>query len=348
MVMSSNNKIEKGLEELRLSLMMGIEPVDPPDSLRDKIMSIAKKKPKRFSFLAYWPKAAVVACILLLGLWGFSLYQIEQLKDRPTAQYTNPLGELGTALGNVQKELPLISKQADLNGKAYVLHGQDGSKLVITSEGLKKSKETNVLQVWVNDNGVTKSVGAVEPMGGKAMFSCAIKNAEAVFITEEDGYKLEPEGKVLLFSEGNANPNLVANKDENPKEMQQNDNNDFEPDYRPVTHQPIEQDSDKKQSAGKETGNDDSNKGGNDNEGSQEPPKPDNPGKPEDDDGGPDNNNDEGKGGQEEKGIKDYLITANVELGKLVDLKVELIGKHGLIRIESQALHEKMDGVNTP
>lgn len=47
MVMSSNNKIEKGLEELRLNLMMGIEPVDPPVGLRDKIVSTTEKKPNR-------------------------------------------------------------------------------------------------------------------------------------------------------------------------------------------------------------------------------------------------------------------------------------------------------------
>lgn len=47
MVMSSNDKIEKGLEELMLNLMMDIEPIDPPVGLRGKIISTTEKKPNR-------------------------------------------------------------------------------------------------------------------------------------------------------------------------------------------------------------------------------------------------------------------------------------------------------------
>ena len=45
--MNSKGKVERGLEELRLNLMIDIEPIDPPVELRDKIMSTTEKKPNR-------------------------------------------------------------------------------------------------------------------------------------------------------------------------------------------------------------------------------------------------------------------------------------------------------------
>lgn len=41
--MDSKGKLERGLEELGLNLMMDIEPIDPPAGLRDKIMSTTEK-----------------------------------------------------------------------------------------------------------------------------------------------------------------------------------------------------------------------------------------------------------------------------------------------------------------
>lgn len=332
--MGSKGKFERGLEELRLNLMMDIEPIDPPVGLRDKIMSITEKKPKKFSFLTHWPKVAVAACILLLGLWGFSLYQINQinqLKDKPNAQYVNPLEELGTSLGEVQKEMPLVSYQSNLNGKAYVLHGQDGSKLIVTSEGLRKKKETNVLQVWVEESGIIKSVGAIEPVDGKVFFSSVIKNADAIFITEEDSYKLAPEGEILLSSEENLNPNLIASNEDKPEDKQDNGKNNIES-TNPVTNQPSQQDGirdnkgdnkgDKNEQKTPE-GGDDKN-GGKDNSSDKEDKKPNNPSPSED------NQNRGNDGVKDKENDKDYMVTANIELGNLLDVKVELIDKDKL------------------
>lgn len=331
--MGSKGKIERGLEELRLNLMMDIEPIDPPVRLRDKIMSITEKKPKKFSFLTHWPKVAVVACILLLGLWGFSLYQINQLKNKPNAQYVNPLGELGTSLGEVQKEMPLVSYQSNLNGKAYVLHGQDGSKLIVTSEGLRKKKETNVIQVWVEESGIIKSVGAIEPVDGKVFFSSVIKNADAIFITEENNYKLAPEGQILLSSEENLNPNLIASNEDKPEDKQDNGKNNIES-TNPVIKQPSQQNGsgDNEGDGNKQRtpeGGDDKN-GSKDNSSDKEDKKPNNPSPSED------NQNRGDDGVKDKENVKDYMVTANIKLENLLDVKVELIDK------------DKLTGLNPP
>jgi len=329
----ADNRIDRGLEELAMHLTLDIEPVDPPEGLRNKIISGAAKQSNRFvTILSHWPKLAAVACSVLLVLYGIALYQIEQLKDKAdTTQYVNTLGEVGIALGKVQKEVPLIAKQAKVNGKAYVLHGQNETRILIMGDGLKKKSATHVLQVWIHGKGNTRTVGAIEPKeNGKATFSASVPDtAEAIFVTEETKYNLAPEGNVLLFSDGSINPTLIAEK-EKSEDKQEPKQNKQDVEDKQTAYQPIWRDNN---SSGEQEHKDSNNKNNGDDNDNRNPTKPrekpngDDKGDDEQRDGGKDDGKDDGKNDNEKPRMQDYLISADVKLGKLIDLDIDLIKK---------------------
>ena len=80
----SNDRKERGLEVLALSLYLDLDVEEPPEDLREKILTKINRKPNTLHRLVSkcrkhkWSKVAAI----VMGLYGYSQYQNHQLQNQ--------------------------------------------------------------------------------------------------------------------------------------------------------------------------------------------------------------------------------------------------------------------------
>jgi hypothetical protein len=214
-------KDDRALEELAIRLAAELEEEDPPKGMEERLFQRIQKEappsaskpiplpgagtppPSRRHLL--WYRIGAAASVLLLILYASSLYENNRIKkDIATNNEQQKLAELGIELGDVEKTVEINSVKDKVHAKIFVTREDNGNgkKIIMFGTGLRKNKEDDVMQVWVQEEGKTRTVGAMEPTNkGKTTFASDLnenEEIERISVTLEDEYNQKPKGRVLL------------------------------------------------------------------------------------------------------------------------------------------------------
>lgn len=224
---------ERGIEELALNLALDIEPHDPPKGMGDRLFakieaagtgptsSTTLPAAKESKFTSVWTKGVAAASVILLALYGTTLYENQQLKEqltkKPNKTVRNVVSSLNP-LGEVERTIPLSSSNGTAKGTAYVVNSSQGTHIEIFGKGIIKENDRDVIQVWIKENGKIRTVGATEPVGGSVNFSAVIEGKiDGIAITREKNYDNLLNGDMLLSygfpTNGTAQPSEPTNID---------------------------------------------------------------------------------------------------------------------------------------
>lgn len=168
------------VEETVGQLGLGVTMQHPSEGLRDRVLASARQDADGTPAITritkvsrFWRVAAAVLAVMLVAS-SFYLYEQVDDRDQQIAALEASLAEArgdvpadGTSSEVVQFTQPLIWHQLDAKNagddvRAYLCYTQDGQIGYVILLGMPM-KSDDVIQVWLNDDGVRVSAGMFRP-----------------------------------------------------------------------------------------------------------------------------------------------------------------------------------------